>query len=103
MLTQLLPNFCVGEKEDNEDEVVGKALAATSVAEMFELLLTAPWRVAEEEGEIKGNGGGGAGGSSSWDGGAEIALEKTTTTTIFSSSSLCDCARRSGRAASGQP
>jgi len=73
MLTQLLPNFCIegGEKEKEED-VVGKALAATSVAEMFELLLAAPLRrMAEEGGASKAKDKGG----SSWDQGAEIKKE----------------------------
>jgi len=57
MLTCLLPNFSVGEQGDDG---VGKAIvAATSVTELFELLLAAPLRrVAEGKGggtEIKGD------------------------------------------------
>jgi len=49
MLTQLLPNFCVGGEGKEGDDDVGKAIvAATSVAEMFELLLAAPLRRVAE-------------------------------------------------------
>jgi len=63
MLTQLLPGFCVGRGEGKAgDDDVGEAIvAATSVAEMFELLLAAPLRRMAEEGveskEGKGKGG----------------------------------------------